>query len=83
VRGINDGYFLVLVSESIREVLELGNIREEEKMHFNHSIVHMHFLPCHTCIYTIFTSKIIISVSVKKSINLIKYNPIMKNCLFV
>ena len=51
MRGINDSYFLVLISESIREVLELDDIREnEENIHFNHSTVHEDFMPCHTYI---------------------------------
>ena len=51
MRGINDSYFLVFVSENIREVLELDDIREnEENTHFNCSTVHEHFMPCHTYI---------------------------------
>ena len=52
MRGINNAYFLVLISENIREVLELGDIRENEKnIHFNHSTVHEHLMSCHTHTY--------------------------------
>ena len=80
MRGKNDSYFMVLVSESIRKVLELGDIREnEENIHFNHSTVHEHFMLCHkyipyshqNCHFNFCQEKF-----------QFKCNHIMKNCLF-
>ena len=43
MRGIYDSYFPVLCSESVREVLELHNIKDnEENIHFNDTTVHLH-----------------------------------------
>ena len=81
MRGINDSYFLVLVSESIREELELDDIRESEEYihlitalymstscHATHTH-HIHFKNCH--------------FNLRQEMYQFKSNPIMKNCLCV
>ena len=43
MRSIYDSYFPVLCSESVRKVLELHNIKDnEENIHFNDTTVHLH-----------------------------------------